>query len=137
MRGAWKTAIVVLALGLGGATANAQPAGTPAGAPITVTVALSNFAFTPELLRLQANVPVRLHLVNQASGGHDFSAPGFFAASVYPVGEPVPSRGEVELAGGESVDILLTPRTPGRYALTCTHFLHSLFGMHGTIEVVP
>jgi hypothetical protein len=29
------------------------------------------------------------------------------------------------------------PRLPGTYHLECTHFLHSFFGMHGTIEVTP
>jgi plastocyanin len=29
------------------------------------------------------------------------------------------------------------PRTPGTYRVECTHFLHSVFGMHGTIEVMP
>jgi uncharacterized cupredoxin-like copper-binding protein len=35
------------------------------------------------------------------------------------------------------VELLLTPVVPGTYRLACTHFLHSLFGMTGTIEVVP
>ena len=34
------------------------------------------------------------------------------------------------------MDITLTPRAPGTYKVECTHFLHSLFGMTGTIVVV-
>jgi plastocyanin len=103
----------------------------------TVTVELSNFAFEPEYLRLKAGVPVHLHLVNKSNGGHDFSAPTFFAASTFPAGTAVPPHGEVAVGSRETVDITVVPRTPGAYRLECTHFLHSLFGMHGTIEVVP
>jgi hypothetical protein len=35
------------------------------------------------------------------------------------------------------VEIALVPRAPGKYRLECTHFLHSLFGMHGLVEVTP
>ena len=34
------------------------------------------------------------------------------------------------------MDITLTPRATGTYKIECTHFLHSLFGMTGTIVVV-
>jgi len=94
---------------------------------------LSNFAFTPKLLQLRVGVPVR-HMVNDSSGGHSFSAPAFFAASTYPSGTP--SRdGKVELAAHASADVTLVPRTGGTYKVECTHFLHSLFGMTGTIVV--
>jgi plastocyanin len=100
-----------------------------------ITVRLSSFAFNPDQLRLRVDVPVRLHLENQSSGGHNFSAPAFFAAGIYPTGSP-PQNGKVEVAGKSSVDITLTPRAPGTYKVECTHFLHSLFGMTGTIVVV-
>ena len=50
----------------------------------TVTIRLSNFAFNPEQLRLRVGVPVRLHLENRSSGGHNFSSPALFAASILP-----------------------------------------------------
>ncbi len=46
-----------------------------------VTVMLSDFAFEPDHLRLKTGEAVRLRLVNDSDGGHDFSAPAFFAAS--------------------------------------------------------
>jgi plastocyanin len=101
----------------------------------TINVRLSSFAFHPDQLRLRVGVPVRLHLENESSGGHNFSAPAFFAASIFPTGSP-PQNGKVEVAGKSSVDITLTPRAPGTYKVECTHFLHSLFGMTGTIVVV-
>ncbi len=109
----------------------------PATAGQTVTVTLSNFAFEPEHLRLKAGVPVRLRLVNDSSGAHDFSAPAFFAASSFPPGTPAPKDGDVDVAGHDTVEINLIPRTAGTYRLKCTHFLHGLFGMHGSIEVSP
>jgi hypothetical protein len=49
-----------------------------------------------------------------------------------------PPNGEVAVGSHKTVDITIVPRAPGAsYRLECTHFLHSLFGMHGTIEVVP
>ncbi len=109
----------------------------PAAAGQTVTVTLSNFAFEPEHLRLKVGVPVRLRLVNDSSGAHDFSAPAFFAASSFPPGTSAPKDGDVDVAGHDSVEINLIPRTAGTYRLRCTHFLHGLFGMHGSIEVSP
>ncbi len=103
----------------------------------TITVQLSNFAFEPAYLRLKAGVPVHLHLANNSNGGHDFSAPTFFAASTFPPGASAPPHGETAVGSHQTVDITVVPHTPGIYRLECTHFLHSLFGMHGTIEVVP
>jgi uncharacterized cupredoxin-like copper-binding protein len=109
----------------------------PAGHAEMITVRLSNFAYDPDHLRLRANVPVRLRLVNDSSGRHDFSAPAFFAASTYPQGSSAPPDGDISVGSDETVELAVVPRKPGSYPLRCTHFLHSLFGMHGTIEVTP
>ena len=103
----------------------------------TVTVRLSNFAFDPEHIRLKAGALVRLRFVNESDGGHDFSAPSFVAASGFPPGSPAPVDGTVEVASHQTVEIALIPSRPGTYPFECTHFLHSTFGMHGTIEVIP
>jgi uncharacterized cupredoxin-like copper-binding protein len=58
----------------------------------------------------------------------------FLLASAFPDGAP-PAGGKVELGPGQSQDLLLVPRAPGTYKLECTHFLHGLFGMTGTIVV--
>jgi plastocyanin len=103
----------------------------------TITVRLSSFAFDPDHLRLKAGAPVGLRLVNESSGGHDFSAPAFFAASSFPPGVPAPPDGKVVVGSHQTVEITVVPRTVGVYRLECTHFLHSLFGMHGTVEGIP
>jgi plastocyanin len=110
----------------------------PVGAALefeTITVHLSNFAFVPDRLRLRAGVPVRLHIVNDSSRGHNFSAPALFLlGSSFPDGAP-PASGKVEVGPNGSENILLVPRAPGTYKLECTHFLHNLFSMAGSIVV--
>ena len=49
--------------------------------PRTVEVQLSSFDFTPSTINLHAGQAVTLHLVNSGNGGHNFSAPEFFAAA--------------------------------------------------------
>ena len=104
----------------------------PAAAQQTVEVRLSSFDFAPSTINLRAGQPVVLHLVNTGNGGHNFSAPQFFAAAG---GVSGPVRGgTVEVAGHQSVDIRLTPAR-GSYRLRCTHTLHSTLGMRGEIIV--
>jgi plastocyanin len=126
------TVLLGLSAVLGPFVAWAQP--SKGQSAETITIRLSNFAFAPAQLQLRVGVPVRLHLVNDSSGGHSFSAPALFAASAYLSGAP-PQDGTVQIAAGGSVDITLVPRAAGTYKLECTHFLHSLFGMTGTIVV--
>lgn len=101
-------------------------------APQRIEVRLSSFDFTPSTIRLAAGRPIVLHLVNSSDGGHNFAAPEFFAAA-QGVSGPV-DRGRVEVAGGQSVDVRLTPAR-GTYRLRCTHTFHTTFGMTGEIVV--
>jgi uncharacterized cupredoxin-like copper-binding protein len=128
--------ILILSLSACAAHRAAVPASGPIADGGTVTVKLSNFSYDPETLRLRAGVPVRLRLVNESDGGHDFKAPGFFAASTFPAGTAPPPGGAVDVAAGSTVELALLPRLPGTYKVTCTHFLHSAFGMTGTVEIV-
>ena len=102
------------------------------GAIRTVEVKLSSFDFTPAALHLKSGEPILLHLVNTGRGGHDFTAPEFFAAASG-VSGPV-RKGTVEVAGHQAVDVRLTP-VHGAYHLRCSHTFHSTFGMHGEIDV--
>ena len=100
-----------------------------------VEVRLSSFDFTPSTLRLRANRPVVLHLVNTGSGGHDFTAPDFFAAArVRPRDRRSVGRGRIELRGHQSIDIALVPKA-GTYKLKCSHAFHKTLGMAGRIVV--
>lgn len=100
--------------------------------PRIVEVRLSNFDFTPRRIVLRAGEPVVLHLVNGSGGGHDFSAPRFFAAA-RAVSGPV-RDGRIEIPSRRAVDVRLTP-VRGSYRLRCTHRFHSTLGMTGRIEV--
>jgi len=102
------------------------------GAVRTVEVKLSSFDFTPAALHLKSGEPILLHLVNTGSGGHNFTAPEFFAAASG-VSGPV-RKGTVEVSGHQAVDVRLTP-SHGAYHLRCSHTFHSTFGMHGEIDV--
>jgi uncharacterized cupredoxin-like copper-binding protein len=127
-----------LALGLAGALAAAALAAPACAQPdwshaARVSVKLASFSFTPSTIHLRAGQPVVLHLVNAASGGHDFAAREFFAAATLRDPGAV-DRGRVELGGGESRDVALVPQA-GRYPLKCTHAFHKTFGMSGEIVV--
>lgn len=116
-----------------------MPAAMGAQAPqttgiATTTIQLSHFSFEPEEIRLRTGVPVHLLLVNESSGGHNFSAPGFFAASKSLTGS-APPVGIVDVPAKGRVEITVVPVTPGTYRVECTHFLHALFGMTGRIIV--
>jgi plastocyanin len=106
-----------------------------AAQPLVATVDLANFRFTPSQLQLRANTPTVLQLRNTSSGGHNFSAPAFFAAARLDAASTrLVRRGKVEIPGRSTVQLSLIP-TAGQYPLKCTHTLHSAFGMNGTIIV--
>ncbi|WP_375196853.1 cupredoxin domain-containing protein [Sphingobium sp.] len=112
----------------------AQPENWNDARPLTLT--LSSFRFEPADIVLEHGVPYRLHLVNSASGGHDFAAREFLAAArIRPQDAPKIRDGRIALSGGESTDVTLIAPTPGTYRLRCTHFMHSAFGMTGRIVV--
>ncbi|MEO6153279.1 MAG: plastocyanin/azurin family copper-binding protein [Croceibacterium sp.] len=102
-------------------------------APIEVT--LANFDFTPPILHLHAGQAYRLTLHNVANGGHDFTAPEFFAAArIAPADAAEVAKGDIELSGGQSKSVHLIPAS-GRYKVVCTHLGHALLGMTGEIVV--
>lgn len=133
--------IITLAVGLASCSAQPSPSKVQASSPAhdgeVITVRMSNFEFDPNDIRLKAGLPVRLRLVNVSGGGHNFSAPSFFAVSRSPQSPSAPPHGTVEVPAHQTVEIALVPLAPGTYSLECTHLLHSTFGMHGTIEVMP
>jgi plastocyanin len=113
----------------------AWPQGVQWSSITPITIRLSNFALSPDEIRIRAGVPVRLQLVNESSGGHNFSAPGFFAASKFATGS-APPGGVVDVPAKGSTEIVVVPETPGTYRVECMHFMHALFGMTGRIIVL-
>jgi len=106
-----------------------------AGRVQRVNVILSDFVFTPQNLRLRRGQAYQLQFVNRGSDGHNFSAPEFFAAAqVNPADTGAVLGGKVELGKGQSRTVRLIPAA-GNYRVTCTHFLHTNFGMTGSLVV--
>ena len=126
-------ALLIVALG---APDQALGADTDWSKAETVTVKLTDFEFSPAYLRFHAGAPVRLVIVNEGTGGHDFSAPEFFSAVTYGPGGSAPAEGAIEVAKNETKEVDLLPVAAGSYKLKCRHFMHNMFGMHGVIEVV-
>jgi len=138
MRRALAVAVMLVLAGCAHSHAIAPRVESAAGAfassaPIEVT--LANFDFTPPILHLRAGRAYRLVFTNAAGGGHDYSAPAFFAAArVAPQDAGKVGRGEVELQAGESKTVHVIPAA-GRYKVVCTHLGHALLGMRGEIIV--
>lgn len=124
--------LLAATLGLGATASSAQtPDFSHAAA---VEIVLKSFSFTPDTLHLRAGVPVKL-TIRDVKGGHNFAAPKFFAAArIAPEDARRVRGGKIELEGGEAVTVRLVPAA-GTYKLTCTHFLHTSFGMKGSIVV--
>jgi plastocyanin len=102
----------------------------------SLTIELSNFKFNPPTVTLERGTPYKLHFVNDAGGGHDFAAKQFFAASeVAPDDAAKVNGGSIKLDGHESADVKLIPMQAGTFKVRCTHFMHSAFGMTGTVIV--
>lgn len=98
-------------------------------------VQLDSFSFTPRDVELPADTPIVLVLHNVSNGGHNFSAPEFFAAAQVQRGDAsLIAPGAVEVPGGGTVEIHLVP-VAGTYDLDCTHLGHKAFGMTGSIIV--
>jgi plastocyanin len=101
-----------------------------------INISLTNYAFTPNAITLKTGTTYHLHFINSGSKDHNFSAPEFFAASaVAPEDEAKVKKGLVGLESGQSVDVTVTPSRAGTYPVECTHFMHKMMGMHGSITV--
>ena len=110
--------------------------GASAQTAVPIAITLTDYAFTPGALELKQGIAYQLHLVNNGSKSHNFTAPEFFADSqIAPVDIAKVKNGTVELSNGQSADIAVIPSHPGTYAFDCTHFMHKMMGMHGEITV--
>jgi len=98
-------------------------------------VELASFDFNPKEIHLHAGQRYTLVIANVAAGGHDFSAPEFFAAArIDPEDAALLDDGKVEVPAQATRTIHLVPAA-GTYKLTCTHFGHAVLGMKGRIVI--
>ncbi|WP_425311684.1 cupredoxin domain-containing protein [Microvirga massiliensis] len=118
-----------------GSSASAATRAASQGRTQPVTIVLTEFAFTPQTLRLHHGQAYQLRLVNKGSGDHNLSAPEFFRTAQISSGDAsFVSGGKVEVSKGQTRTVRLVPAT-GQYGMMCTHLLHASFGMTGRIDV--
>ena len=99
-----------------------------------MTVITKEYRFTPKHLKLQRNVPYRVHFENPGKEMHEFNAAKLFKNAE--IGNPEvlnPDKTEVQLQPGEQKDLLLMPTKAGKYKLICPD--HDFAGMVGDITV--
>lgn len=107
-----------------------------AQAPAAVEVHLANYSFTPRTIVLDHGRSYVLRLVNISGGGHDFTAPAFFANANVAAGDRRWTMdGEVEVPPRQVREIRLTAPRAGTYKLKCSHTFHKMLGMSGQIVV--
>lgn len=114
-------------------------AAAPAGAvewdkAQSLTIATSEYQFSPNKLTFQHGVPYRLHLENHGRETHEFTAPAFI--KTLRVRNPKvlnADRTEVVLQPGQAKDFYFVPQKPGHYPLICAD--HDWAGMTGKITV--
>ena len=107
--------------------------------PFVVRVEMREFAFRPSTIRMAANQPVRLVLMNRGQIAHQLEAPLLrrIPAVVYDGSLRVETVGLdiVRLQPGGTATIELYPRTRGRFPFACTIEGHKEAGMVGILEV--
>lgn len=107
----------------------------------TVTVTLTEHAFTPSAVTLRERVPTKLVLRNEGTVPHYFVAEEFFGTIASRKvqssdGEvKAPRFTAVEVYPGKTIEWYLVPLRKGSYGLLCTVQGHAERGMRGTIVV--
>jgi hypothetical protein len=98
-------------------------------------VLLSSYDIRPELIRLQADQPVRLRFVNDSNQRHDFTAPGFFrAARLRRRDMDMVKGGSIRVPALSTRTIALVPRA-GRYRVASRDLRQRLLGLNARIIV--
>jgi uncharacterized cupredoxin-like copper-binding protein len=107
----------------------------------TVTINMSEYAFTPKDITLEAGQPYVLEVVNTGTVKHEFTAGDFFRTVATRKAETaesevkVPFFTEIEVFAGKNAELFLIPLIPGTYKLVCEIEGHFEAGMFGTITV--
>jgi uncharacterized cupredoxin-like copper-binding protein len=142
-------ALAFLAVAMAGVSVDAEPpqdfgkalAAADWSKMETVTVTLSEYAFTPSQLVFKEGVPTKLVIRNAGKEHHYFvSEPFFRAVATRKVqstdGEfKAPFFTAVEVYAGKTAEWFLIPMKKGTFDLLCTVKGHAEHGMKGTIEV--
>jgi uncharacterized cupredoxin-like copper-binding protein len=102
-----------------------------------ISVSLRTFRIEPQVLHLKSGRPIVLRVLNDSGIAHDLTAPEFFArADMSPPDRAKVLNGRIALGPNQSAAVTIIPKS-GRYPVKCSHPLHKIFGMTGTIVVDP
>ena len=107
----------------------------------TVTVTMTEYAFSPSPIALRSGVPTKLVLRNDGKEPHYFVAEKFFRtiATRKIQGsdgeEKAPYFTAVEVYAGKRLEWFLVPFEKGTFEVICTMKGHAEHGMKGTIVV--
>jgi urease beta subunit len=98
-------------------------------------VLLTSYDIQPELIRLQADRPVRLRFVNDSHQRHDFTAPRFFrSARLRKRDMDIVRGGSIRVGPLSTRTIALVP-SAGRYRVASRDIRQRLLGMNARIIV--
>ena len=112
----------------------AVPLAQSAPKAVRLDVVMADYRFEPNHLMFQHDVRYQLHLQNKGKETHEFTAPVFLATAAIENPDILDNkRSELTLEPGESKDLFLTARKPGKYDLRCAD--HDWNGMVGGITV--
>jgi uncharacterized cupredoxin-like copper-binding protein len=107
----------------------------------TVTVELTEMAFSPKDLVLEAGKPYVIKMVNKGKVKHEFTASKFFRSAAIRKVETdssevkAPFFTEIEVKAGKTVELFVIPVTTGSFETLCEIEGHREAGMEGTITV--
>lgn len=108
----------------------------------TVTVQLFEHDYEPKELRLKANQPYKIELVNTGEADHYYTAPDFFKSVAWRklminknAEIKVDYVNAVEVLKKGQLDLYIVPVTKGSYTVYCTIDDHREKGMEGKIIV--
>ena len=99
-----------------------------------VTVVMMDYAFSPPRVTFRHGVPTRLHLINNGTEIHDFTARDFFKTVDLRDAKVIASSGiGVAVEPHQYKDVEFIARLPGHFVLTCAD--HDWAEMRGDIVV--
>lgn len=98
-----------------------------------MTVVMVDDKFEPDHLTFQAGQAYALHLENNGTDLHEFTAPDFLKAATLRDRRQLSTSGDIVVRPGHAVTVDLIAPKAGKYDLTCAD--HDWDGMVGTIAV--
>lgn len=111
----------------------------PPQTPITLQIVMTEFAFTPSIVRIQRNRPAQVFLVNRGQIAHQLQTNYFQREQIRLTEDTLyveaPGLDLVRLQPGSRAKLEFLPRRSGRFTFTCTIEGHQEAGMKGLLVV--